>query len=254
MSALALALALLIGLSLGLLGGGGSILAVPVLVYVAGLAPVTAVPVSLAAVGATSLVAAAVHAREGRVAPRAALLFGGAGALGAAAGARLTPHLPPPVLLLSFAVVMLAAGLRMVTVRRAGSPGRPRPARPLATAAAGLAVGVLTGLLGVGGGFLAVPALVLVAGLPMPQAVGTSLVVVALNALGGLLSHAGHASFPGREAALFAGASIAGALAGARLTGGISPDRLRRAFGAVVLLVGAAVGARNALVLLERAP
>ncbi len=251
MTALALVLAVVIGLSLGLLGGGGSILAVPVLVYAAGLPPASAVPVSLAAVGATSLFAAAMHAREGRVDLRVALLFGGAGALGAAAGARITPLLSPPVLLLSFAVVMLVAGTRMLGVRRDELRDRPRPARPVVTAAAGFAVGVLTGLLGIGGGFLAVPALVLVAGLPMPRAVGTSLVVIALNALGGLVSHAGHASFAAGPAVLFAGASIAGALGGSHLTGRVPPDRLRHAFGLLVLLVGAAVGARNLLLLLE---
>jgi len=250
-TALALVLAVVIGLSLGLLGGGGSILAVPVLVYVAGLPPAFAVPVSLAAVGATSLVAAAMHAREGRVDLRVAFLFGGAGALGAALGARITPLLSPPVLLLAFAVVMLVAGVRMLGNGRGEKPDRPAPARPAVTAAAGLGVGLLTGLLGIGGGFLAVPALVLVAGLPMPRAVGTSLVVIALNAFGGLLSHAGHAPFVAGPAALFAGASIAGALGGSRLTGKVPPDRLRRAFGLLVLLVGAAIGARNLFLLLE---
>ncbi len=251
MTALALVLAVVIGLSLGLLGGGGSILAVPVLVYVAGLPPASAVPVSLAAVGATSLVAAAMHAREGRVDLRVALLFGGAGALGAAAGARVTPLLSPPVLLLSFAVVMIVAGARMLGIRRGENPNRLAPASPAVTAAAGFGVGTLTGLLGIGGGFLAVPALVLVAGLPMPRAIGTSLVVIALNAFGGLLSHAGHASFAAGPAVLFAGASIAGALGGSRLTGRVPPDGLRRAFGLLVLLVGAAVGVRNVFLLLE---
>lgn len=253
MSALALGLAALVGLALGLLGGGGGILAVPILVYVVKMPPAAAVPVSLAAVGATSLVAALLHAREGRLDLRAAILFGGAGAVGAACGAVVTARLPPAPLLLAFGVVMLVAGARMIRPRGNAGPVPPRPARSGAMAGAGLGVGVLSGLFGIGGGFLTVPALVLLAGLPMHRAVGTSLLVIALNASGGLLSHAAHGSFPAREALLFTGATVAGALVGTRLSGQVPPGRLQFGFGLFVLLTGAAVAIRNALLLVEAA-
>lgn len=241
----------LIGLSLGLLGGGGSILAVPVLVYVAGLPAAAAVATSLALVGATSLWAALLHAREGRVDARAALLFGGSGAAGAGAGSLLTPMVSARTLLLLFGAVTIAAGARML---RAGSGGTSAPpATPAARGSvatlllAGAAVGVVTGFLGVGGGFLVVPALVLVAGLPMRTAVGTSLVVISLNTGAGLLGHLGGGGLrPGLTASLTL-AALAGAFAGERLSRRATPAGLRRAFAALVLLVGAGVVVKNLL-------
>jgi uncharacterized membrane protein YfcA len=237
-----LALAALIGFSLGLLGGGGSILAVPVLVYAAGLEPAAAVATSLAVVGTTSLIAALQHARAGRVDWGAALGFGVTGALGALAGSRLTALVPPRTLLLLFALLMLVVGSLM---RRPGpglAPGRRHPA---AVPVAGLVVGALTGFLGVGGGFLIVPALVLLARLEMPAAVGTSLVVIAVNAAAGLVGHAGRELPPPGLTAGFTAVAVAGALAGSRLVGRVPPERLRRGFAALVILIGLALVARN---------
>lgn len=238
----ALALAALIGLSLGLLGGGGSILAVPVLVYVAGQEPAAAVATSLAVVGATSLVAALDHARAGRVDLAAALGFGVTGALGALGGARLTPLVAPRTLLLAFALLMLVVGSLMLRRGAGPAPGRRHP---LTVPVAGLAVGVLTGFLGVGGGFLIVPALVLLAHLEMPVAVGTSLLVIAVNAAAGLAGHVGRDPPPLALTSAFTAIAIGGALLGSRLARRVSPARLRRGFAALVILVGLALAAGN---------
>ena len=243
---MALALAALIGLSLGLLGGGGSTLAVPVLVYVAGLDARTAVGVSLAVVGATSLVAAVAQAREGRVRMRAALLFAGAGMPAAWAGSRLTALVSGRVLLLAFGAFMMAVALVML---RPPGPHGEGTSRARAGAAvligSGAVVGLLTGFLGVGGGFLVVPALVLLARLPMREAVGTSLAVIAANATAGFIGHLDGPGLPPAVVLSFTGVSIAGALAGTRLGRRVPAHRLQRVFALLVLAVGSAVFAAN---------
>jgi uncharacterized membrane protein YfcA len=242
----ALILSALVGVSLGLLGGGGSILAVPLLVYVAQLDVRVSVAMSLAVVGATALVASLAHARRGRVEWRAAALFGISGMIGASLGARLTPLVAPRVLLLLFALLMLAVGGLMVRGRRAaGGVIPPGPAAVGPVLAAGLAVGVLTGFLGVGGGFLIVPALTLFAHLPIHVAVGTSLLVIAANSAAGLVSHLGQESVPAGLTLAFTAVAVLGALAGERLASRTSPERLRRAFGVFVVLVGLALAAAN---------
>lgn len=240
--AAALALAALLGLSLGLLGGGGSILALPVLVYVAGQEPASAVATSLAVVGATSLIAALDHARVGRVDSGAALGFGLTGVVGALVGAQLTPLVPPRTLLLVFALLMLLVGSLMLRPGRGPIPGRRHP---LGVPLAGLGVGLLTGFLGVGGGFLIVPALVLLARLEMPVAVGTSLLVIAVNAAAGLVGHLGREPPPLGLTAAFTLVASGGALLGSRLAGRVPALRLRRGFAALVILVGLALVARN---------
>jgi uncharacterized protein len=242
----ALALAALIGLSLGLLGGGGSTLAVPVLVYVAGLDAGRAVGVSLAVVGATSLVAAIAQARQGRVRVRAALLFASAGMPAAWAGSRLTALVSGRVLLLAFGAFMMVVALLML--RPPGPPGDGTPrgrARAPVVVGAGALVGLLTGFLGVGGGFLVVPALVLLARLPMHEAVGTSLAVIAANAAAGFVGHLDGPELPLAVVVSFTAVSIAGALAGTRLGRRLPAHRLRRVFALLVLAVGIAVLAAN---------
>jgi len=240
----ALLLSALIGLSLGLLGGGGSTLAVPVLVYVAGLEVREAIAASLAIVGTTSLAGAFFHARVGRVRFRAAALFGGAGMLGAPIGALATRFVPGPVLLLSFAALMIVVSVLMLRRPALAASAGARPASVSAIAAAGIGVGLLTGFLGVGGGFLIVPALVLLVGLPMHEAVGTSLLLIAANSAAGLLGHLG-AGFPLGLTAAFTAMASAGAMAGTRLAGRIAAERLRRGFGLFVLVVGLALAFRN---------
>jgi uncharacterized membrane protein YfcA len=234
-----------VGVSLGLLGGGGSILAVPLLVYVARLDVHVAIGMSLAIVGATSLGGALVHAREGRVDLKAALVFGASGMVAAPLGAWASQAAAPQVLLLLFAGLMVAVGGLMLRGRRGERAEEAHPARPLAVLGAGLGVGALTGFLGVGGGFLIVPALTLLAGLSMHTAVGTSLLVIALNAAAGLAGHLRQGGIPPGLTAAFIGASLLGAFVGGRLSARVKPAPLRRAFAVFVILIGVALLVAN---------
>jgi uncharacterized protein len=240
---LALLLAFPVGLSLGLLGGGGSILTVPVLVYAAGLDPKVAIPASLVSVGTTSLVAALAHARREAVAWGSALAFGGAGLVGAFLGARVGRTFSGRTLLVLFSLLMVVAGVLMLRGRRAD--GGTHEPHPLLVAPIGAGVGFMTGLLGVGGGFLIVPALVLAAGLAMPLAVGTSLVVIAINSAAGFAGHLGEQNVSYGYAAAFTGVCVVGALAGERLGRNVPAARLRKWFGAFVIVVGLALLVKN---------
>lgn len=228
-----------IGFSLGLLGGGGSLLTVPALVYLVGQSPQAAVTTSLAIVGANSLVGASLHSRRGMLNWRVALVFGGAGMLIAYFAASLSRLFSANALLASFALLMLAVGGLMFS---GGQPSGGQTSAPRGwpvTLAAGAGVGLLTGLLGVGGGFLIVPALVMLVGLPMKQAVGTSLLVIAGNSLAGLLGHL-QAGLPDLVLlATFAAAGFVGTVVGTRLAQRLPADRLRRSFAVfVVVLAG----------------
>jgi len=241
----AVALSTLIGVSLGLLGGGGSILAVPLFVYVAGVDAHSAIGMSLAVVGATSLVGTVVHARAGRVDARAAVLFGALGMVGAAIGAHASHAASGRTLLLLFAALMIGVGGLMLADRQPAAPrARPRFSQ-LAVPGAGFVVGLLTGFLGVGGGFLVVPALTLLAGLPMHTAVGTSLLVIALNCAAGLAGHLRAGDVPLEPTVAFTLAAVAGAIAGVRLSGALDARQLRRAFAAFVVVVGVALLVAN---------
>lgn len=244
MLALTLALAVTVGLSLGLLGGGGAILTVPLLTYVAGVDPKPAIAMSLLVVGVTSTVAAAGHARAGRVRWRLAAIFGPAAMAGAYAGGQLAHFIPGTVLLIAFAGVMIAAGIAML---------RPRPESacdgasfaPAKAVALGVGVGLISGLVGAGGGFLLVPALTLFAGLPMPTAVGTSLVIIAAQSYAGLAGHLANESLDWSLAAMVTVAAVAGAVVGGRLVHRIDPAALRQSFGWLVLFVSAIVLAKE---------
>ncbi|WP_207946786.1 sulfite exporter TauE/SafE family protein [Actinomadura sp. 7K507] len=234
--AMTLLASLAIGISLGLLGGGGSILTVPILVYVAGAEVKQAIAMSLFVVGATSVAGVLPHARTGRVRWRTGLLFGGAGMAGAYAGGRLAAFIPGGVLLAAFAVMMAVTAVAMLRSRPAPTGGHvDRPL--LRILAEGVTVGLVTGLVGAGGGFLVVPALVLLGGLPMPVAVGTSLLVIAMKSFAGLAGHlAGiHIDWPLTLAVT--GAAVLGGLAGSGLAGRIDPERLRQVFGWFVLVM-----------------
>lgn len=242
--ALGLALCLGIGLSLGLIGGGGSILTVPVLVYALGVEPREAVAMSLAVVGATSLIGAGLHHRRGTVRVPAALLFAGAGVVSSFLGSGLTWRVSPRALLLSFAALMLVVGARMLTAKAAPAQERRRE-QPVRVVLAGFAVGFLTGFLGVGGGFLVVPALILFAGLDMREAVGTSLLVIAINSAAALAGHLAHGGFHAGLAGLVAVLAAGGALAGTHLSHRVSAGALRRGFAVFVLAVGVFLVAAN---------
>jgi uncharacterized protein len=246
-SPVAAGLGLAIGLLLGLLGGGGSILAVPALVYGVGVPLSAAVPTSLLVVGISAATGVLPRIRGGGVAWRVAGVFGAAGAVLAFGGAAVNRLLPPAAVLAAFAVVMVAAGWRMLREQPevGGDCALPgggvdwRSCLPKAIAA-GAGVGFLTGLFGVGGGFLIVPALVLLLGLSMPVAVGTSLVVIVLNSAAGLVAHAG-ADIDWPLAATFTVAAVVGSLAAARLAPRVPAGALRRWFAYLVFVVAAFV-------------
>jgi uncharacterized membrane protein YfcA len=249
MQILGLTLALLVGLSLGLLGGGGSILTVPIFVYVLGFAAKPAIAMSLPVVGATSLVGAVRHWRDGNVNVRIALMFGGLAMLGAYAGARLAAFVSGRVQLTLLAVAMLAAAVSMFRSGRspngAVASDESAPPRLGIVLAVGVAVGVLTGLIGIGGGFLVVPALVVLARLPMKQAIGTSLVVIAMNALSGSAGYIGQVAIPWAFVALFTSLAIAGILIGTHLVRYISQAALKQGFAVFLVFLGMLVLIRN---------
>ena len=228
-------LALAIGLSLGILGGGGSILTVPIFVYAMGYSAKQSIAMSLLVVGATSLVGAIRHWRAGSFDVRAALVFGVLAMVGARIGAEVARFIPGIVQLSLLGVVMIAAAALMLR-RRDQSPEvvqNPRPSSTVvavATAVVGLAVGVLTGLVGVGGGFLFVPSLVLLARLPMKTAVGTSLFVIALSTASGALGYRGQATVPWDVVAWFTVIATVGIFVGTHLVHYVSQQALRRAF------------------------
>jgi uncharacterized protein len=243
-----LVLSAAIGISLGLVGGGGSIITVPVLVYALGVEAHQAIAMSLAVVGVTSLLGASIHSRHGAVDLKVGALFGGSGILGAFFGSHLTYLFPPAALLLLFAGLMFAVAFAMLTKRRGEDVSHHEPSVWKATTA-GLVVGVLTGFLGVGGGFLVVPALVLFGGLDMKSAVGTSLVVIAVNCAAGLVGHLGHGSFDPWIASIVASLACVGALAGTTLSFRVSPERLKTGFAMFVLSVAVFLVAKNYSVL-----
>lgn len=233
--------AVAIGLSLGLLGSGGSILTVPVLHYLVGQPEKLAIGGSLLVVGLIAASAAIPYALNRQVDWRNVAWFGGPGMLGAWLGATLAHWVPGPVQLAAFAAVMLVAAWRMLR-GSAGGATDDEPRR-VAVVAGGFGVGALSGLVGVGGGFLIVPALVLLARVPMASAVGTSLAVIALNAFTGFTKYLGVLERQSLELdwpVLFAvaGVGIAGSFAGHRLGRRLPQATLRKAFGAFLVAMG----------------
>lgn len=261
--AVALAAGALIGLSLGALGGGGSILAVPVLVYLLDQSAAQATTGSLVVVGVTSLIGAVTAHRAGNVLLGRSVAFGLVAVGGATVGARASTHASDAALLASFAALMLVVGGLMAfrLLKDAGGSGGQDPRRraalddpiiafnpgfmcncpqALKVVVTATAVGLLTGFLGVGGGFLVVPALVLALMLPMEYAVGGSLVVISITSAAALLVRAGAGAAPdwGLVAALTAASAAAG-VAGARLADRADTTKLSAAFTVLVLGVAA---------------
>ncbi|HQZ28564.1 MAG: sulfite exporter TauE/SafE family protein [Verrucomicrobiales bacterium] len=240
MNTLSLVGAALIGLSLGLTGAGGSIITLPVLVYLAGLPPKEAVGLSLFVVGAAALVGALQRFRFGEIHLKAGLMFALSGMIGAAGGAQLTPLVSGRVLMILFAVLMLAVAINMLLGAKVDheTKGECRPVRCLLV---GLGVGVLTGFIGVGGGFLLMPALVKFAKLPLRVATGTSLAVISFNSAAGFVSHFGEAPPRWTLALTFAGISAAGVLLGSHFAKRLPVHRLRQGFALMVILTGSFV-------------
>ncbi len=228
-----------IGGSLGLLGGGGSILTVPALVYLVGQSPQVAVTTSLAIVGANSVLGAFFHRSQGTLNWRVALVFGGTGMVISYFAAGLSKHVSSSMLMVAFAALMLIVGLLLVRQKPAKPPRYgTQPAENLKlwkVFAGGAGVGLLTGILGVGGGFLIVPALVMLVGMPMHHAVGTSLVVIAMNSLAAFLGHLSGIALDIPLIAIFVGAGMVGTFAGARLGRHLNAALLRKAFALFVI-------------------
>jgi uncharacterized membrane protein YfcA len=246
----AVILGLVIGALLGLLGGGGSILAVPALIYGAGQPLAAAVPTALLVVGVSS--AAAVLPRLRQVQWRLAGVFGVTGAAAAFGRTAINRLLDPAVVLIGFADLMVVAALRMLrsTDDAGGSCALPgggvnwRSCLPKA-AASGVVVGFLTGLFGVGGGFLIIPALTLLLGLPMASAVATSLVIIVINSAAGFTAHLSDAPIDIGIAVSFTVAAVLGSFAAGHLAPRLPGDRLRRWFAYLVLAVAAYVIAQT---------
>ena len=236
---LALTAGAVIGLALGALGGGGSVLAVPALIYLLGFTPAGATTASLIIVTATSATALLAHARDGNVQWRAGSLFAAAGILPAMLGGSLAGRVPEVLLTAAFAAVAILAALSMLGQRNTFE--EPATAvRPKNAAAAGAGLGAVTGFLGVGGGFLAVPALVSVLGLRMRAAVGTSLLVITGNSLAALVVRSGTLDGLRWETlGPFLGSAILGAWDGKRLSAKVPGGRLRRVFAVALLAVAA---------------
>lgn len=287
MLAVALPVGLLIGLSLGALGGGGSILTVPALVYLLGQSPHAATGGSLLIVGVTALAGTAAHWRAGRVRVRQGVAFGLLGVAGSYVGTRLSASVAPDTLLAGFSALMLAAATAMARRDRKGAatptpdPVSEAPAlaartgsgrgtaavlertakgtcalpgpggawtrcRAVKVAAVATLVGLLTGFFGVGGGFVVVPALVLVLGFEMPVAIGTSLLVITLNSGVALLARLGTSThLDGRLLTTFTLAAIVGSFAGNRIASRVDPVRLLRSFTALLVVVAVYTAARS---------
>ncbi|MFJ4010208.1 sulfite exporter TauE/SafE family protein [Streptomyces sp. NPDC090026] len=240
MITLVLAASVLVGVSLGVLGGGGSILTVPILVYLAGQDTKEAIATSLFVVGVTSLVGLVAHARAGRVRWRTGLIFGAVSMVGAYGGGRLAAYVPATALLVAFALMMLATAAAMLRKSRRTKAAGPAPAElPVPhVVVEGLVVGAVTGLVGSGGGFLVVPALALLGGLPIGVAVGTSLLVIAMKSFSGLAGHLAGVQIDWNLALMVTAAAVAGSVVGSRFAGRIPQDALRKAFGWFVVVMG----------------
>ena len=240
------------GFSLGLLGSGGSIIALPALVYLLGVASKSALAMSLGVVGVTAALAAADHGRHGNVDVPAAGLFALFGVGGSLVGSRIGMVTPVLVQMTLFALVMYAAAWRML--RHASAPHVPsvvasRPAKPfrrvIRIALAAVGVGLLTGLVGVGGGFLVVPALVLFSGLTMKRAIGTSLAVVAANAGAGFYGYLGKVPIDWTLMEVFVGTTLLGSVFGTQLSSRLSHGSLKRGFAWFLVFVASYILLKN---------
>lgn len=261
---IAAGLGVLIGVALGALGGGGSILTVPVLVYLLGQSPQEATSASLVIVGVTSIISAVHHTRSGNVRWRLGAAFAAAGIAASFAGTALNASVDGAVILIAFAAVMVISSVSMLwrtrthrsagrnadqsdasdvvdPAKKTGSPSSTLRARAFKVIVAGLVVGFLTGFLGVGGGFVIVPALVAALGFAMPTAVGTSLLIIALNSSVSLVARAGSNHFDWGIIIPFTLAAILGSFVGKAVADRLPSRLLTRIFALLLLVVAAYV-------------
>lgn len=234
----------LMGFSLGLLGGGGSILGVPILTYVLMQQAHPAMALSLVLVGATALVAALMHGQQGNVDWKSGAVFAACGLPLNMGGSWLAVRTQGELLLLMFGGLMLIAGVLMFRPRPEPPAGN-LPPNPMTVAANGGAVGFVTGFLTVGGGFLTVPALVLNLKMPMKRAVGTSLMIIVMNCVVGTWGHRQHLSIAWPMMGTSLAAACAGCIAGVRLSQKLAGPQLRKFFAIFIIAVGTWMVAKN---------
>ena len=246
---LGLALGFVVGIVLGLLGGGGSILAVPIFLYVFRVDPKPAIAMSLAVVGMSAFVGFLGHWRQGSVNLRVGLPFGAVAMVAAFLTARVSDRVPDVVQLTLFAVFAFSAAIVMLVDSLRPAKGNPTPGgqshfTPVLAIEA-IAVGALTALIGAGGGFVIVPALVYLAGVPVRQAVGSSLLIITLNALSGFVGYIGQVAIDWRLVGLFTGVAAVGALLGTRLNRHVPQVRIKQGFALLILTLGTYLVIRN---------
>jgi uncharacterized membrane protein YfcA len=242
---------LFIGVSLGLIGGGGSILTLPVLVYFFGISPTLAISYSLFIVGSTSLVGALNNARRGLVNLKTVLLFGSSSVTTVFIARKFViPFLPDVFftigdfkvthalfVMVVFALLMLAASLSMIKGREVSSESQ-KVQRPAIMILYGILIGLVTGFLGAGGGFLLIPALVILMGLSMKKAIGTSLLIIALNSLIGFTGDIGRHTIDWKFISLISLIAVTGIFIGGYFNQKVNSEKLKKGFGWFVLVMG----------------
>ena len=256
---LAMASGGLVGLLLGATGGGGAMVAIPLFVYVLGIPMQSATLMSLVVVGFSALFGAWKESRYQKVRGTAALVFGGTGMIGAWVGAQGHQFIQGDMVLFLFGFLMI--GVSVVTWKRSGKNVEagvnqgcskefsvPCLAKGLTM---GLGIGILTGFFGVGGGFLIVPALIIVMGFPVPIAIGTSLLIIAINAGSGMLSHLNHISLDGMLTLWVIGGSIIGMVAGGYIGRKLGSQRVTKGFSVIAGVIGVCVVIDKSLHMLE---
>lgn len=240
--AIGLVFALVIGLALGLFGGGGSTLTVPIFVYVLGFDPKLAIAMSFPVVGATSLIGAAGNWRAGNIRLTKALLFGLVTMTGAYGGARASRLLDGRAQLFILGLVMAVAAVMMMrSAHQEDHAPSASAGASIALYVVGIAVGALTGIIGIGGGFLLVPALVGFGKVPMREAIGTSLLVIAMNCVSGFAGQREAHAIPWLFVCSFSAAAIVGILIGARIAGRVHASTLKRGFAVLLLVIAVLV-------------
>lgn len=236
-------LASLIGLSLGLLGGGGSILTVPVLVYALDMNAKTSIALSLAIVGVTSFFGFLGHYKNKNVDLKIVSIFAPIAMLGTFIGAKLSQFLSGQTQLILFAIIMILASFFMLKNKKQGFTDKNKAEKKVTLnypliAIEGLVVGILTGIVGVGGGFLIVPALVLLANVPMKKAIGSSLLIISLKSISGFIGYIGIVDIPWLFLGKFTIFSIIGILLGTYLVKYVSQATLKKAFAIFLIFMG----------------
>lgn len=228
MMILAMLSGMLTGFALGIFGSGGGIIVVPALIYIIHLPPKEAIAMGLGIIAITAVISVLSHWRATNVDWRAAAIFGPIGMVGTYAGARVGTVVPASFQLGLFAVVMYIAAYRML--RKSAAPAGDGEIHIVLLIAAGLGVGLLAGVVGVGGGFLIVPALVLLASVPMKRAIGTSLAVVSLNSISGFVGYMGTVPVHYEIMGAFAAVTVVSSLTGAHFAKRLHADTLKKAF------------------------